>query len=322
MPGEEQTRPPTLSQPSSREFPGSCYVILHIAMGPREINETKSDDLVVRNGERFELRDDIWIERLDEQTAKNVQEACEPPNYQIKKSIWDRHLYAFVMKVPTVEDRRYGGLDLLHSVIALSRLINPTSTGNRCCAQIMHFGMKDSAILAVEYRGASLDVTLGPVSRDWLTRAEGEILRKLMPWVSNKEMRKRVHRAYFNHEYAMRSHYLDIRWMFVVEGLDALINTGSNNQHFFRTRLKKIADYLQMPISQDELSTAYEVRSKLVHTEHFLWGLDQLLPRTEHDALYEKLEQILRATVLTALLDDRFANSFEDEASVKSRWGN
>jgi hypothetical protein len=290
-------------------------------MGPLNANDAVPDELIVRDGERFELRDDIWIERLDEQTAKNVQEACEPPNYQINKSIWDRHLYAFVMNVPTAEERRYAGLDILHSVISLSRLVNPTSTGDRYCAQIMHFGMQNSAILAVEYRGASLDVTLGPTSRDWLTKADGETLRKLMPWASKTKMRTRVHRAYFNHEYAMRSHYLDIKWMFTVEGLDALINTGRNNEHCFRTRIKKIADYLQILTEQDELSKAYQVRSKLVHTEHFLWALDHVLPRTEHDTLYEKLEQILRTAVRTALLDEPFASSFEDEASVKARWG-
>jgi hypothetical protein len=170
---------------------------------------------------------------------------------------------------------------------------------------MMHFGMKDSAVLAIEYRGASLDVTLGPKCRDWLTREDGEELRRLMPWVSKEPMLPRVFRAYWNHEYAMRSHHLDIRWMFVVEGLDALINAGSeNNEHQFRARVKQIADFLTIPVGQEQLTHAYKIRGKLLHTEKFLYGLDQILPRTEHEPLYEKLELILRETVRRALLDD------------------
>jgi len=307
---------------NSTEFPRGCYVILHVGMGPSREQEANGNGLLVGNGERFHLSADIWIERLDESTSKNIQRACEPAHYKINKEIWDRHLYAFVMQVPSLQRTRYDGLQILHSVISLSRLVNPTSTGDRYCAQVMHFGLKDSAVLSIEYRGASLDVTLGPNSRDWLTRRDGEELRKLMPWASeDKVMHRRVHRAYWNHEYAMRSHYVDIRWMFVVEGLDALINTGrGNSEHQFRVRVKKLADFLSIPITQDQLTAAYEIRSKLVHTEEFLYGLGAILPRTEHDALYERLEAVLRETVRTALLDETFGNSFETEASVASRW--
>jgi hypothetical protein len=302
-------------------FPKSCYVILHIGLGPSRAQETSGHGLIVQDGKRFYLRDNIWIERLDEATAKNIQQACEPAHYKINKDIWDRHLYAFVMDVPDRQQTRYEGLEILHSAISLSRLVNPTSTGDRYCAQVMHFGLKDSAVYAIEYRGASMDVTLGLNSRDWLTQQDGEELRKLMSWTSkDKAMLPRIHRAYWNHEYAMRSYHIDIRWMFVVEGLDALINTGCNNEHHFVTRVKKIADVLNVSVTQDQLRSAYEIRSKLVHTEKFLYGLDEILPHTEHDPLYEKLELILRGTVRKALLDDHFGMSFADEVSVGQRW--
>jgi hypothetical protein len=48
--------------------------------------------------------------------------------------------------------------------------------------------------------------------------------------------------------------------------------------------------------------------------------IDQILPRTEHEPLYEKLELILRETVRRALLDDNFRMSFKDEASVACGW--
>jgi hypothetical protein len=307
---------------SFKESPKESYVILHIGMGPGPTHDIAASRLIVQEGERFQLRDDVWIERLDESTAKNIQQACEPAHYKINKEIWDRHLYAFVMQVPHLQKMRYDGLDILHSVVSLSRLVNPTRTGDRYCAQVMHFGSKDSAVYAIEYVGASADVTLGPDSRDWLSRENGETLLKLMPWASkDKVMLPRIHRAYWNHEYTMRSHYIDIRWMFAVEGLDALINTGGdNNAHQFRIRVKKIADFLNIPVTQSQLQIAYEIRSKLVHTEKFLYGLDQILPPTEHDPIYEKLELILRKTVRTALLDDSFGISFKDDTSVSAKW--
>jgi hypothetical protein len=63
-------------------LPKPCYVIMHIGTGP-SYQENNGSALVVKDGERFALSDDIWIERLDEQLAKNVQKACEPPHYNI-----------------------------------------------------------------------------------------------------------------------------------------------------------------------------------------------------------------------------------------------
>ena len=67
-------------------------------MGPSQAQEPTEPTLIVNEGERFQLRDDIWIEKRDEATAKDIQQACEPAHYKINKDIWDRHLYAFVMQ--------------------------------------------------------------------------------------------------------------------------------------------------------------------------------------------------------------------------------
>jgi hypothetical protein len=304
------------------EFPKGCYVMLHVGAGPSWPQQAAGPELIVRDGERFQLTDDIWIERLDEATAKNIQQACEPPHYKINKEIWDRHLYAFVMRVPDLQQTRYEGLDILHSVVSLSRLVNPTSTGDRYCAQVMHFGLPDSAIYAIQYVGASSDITLGPGNRDWLSKQDGEILRRLILWASkDKMMHDRVHRAYWNHELAMRSYYIDVRWTFIVAGLEALINVGKgNNTHQFCVRVQKLANYFSIPATRDDLQAAYEMRSKLVHAQSFLYGLDGILPRAKHDPLYETLELILRSTVSRALLDEGFGLFFRDDDSFAANW--
>jgi hypothetical protein len=298
----------------------SCYVVLHIAPGHGP--EVRPNPLIVQNdGDRFELRDDIWIERLNEQLAKNIQKACEPPHYNIGGTAWDRHLYAFVRRVPKVEKSNYEGMGELFTAVALSRLINPTSTGERYCAKVFQFGLKDSSIQAIQFRGISPDVFLGKNPRDWLSAQDGEGLRKLMPWASQKPMHSRVHRAYWYHEYAMRSYYLDARWTLVVSGLEALVNVEEQNvRQQFRDRVKQVADEFQIKVSTGELNKAYTLRSKLVHGERFLFSLETVLPKDQQGEIYGKLELVLRQTILRCLEDEQFGNHFRDDKAVKKRW--
>ena len=119
-------------------FPKDCYVVLHIGSGP-SVSQDKSYPIVVRDSApRFELGNDTLIERLDEDLAKNIQKACEPAHYNVNSVADDRHLYAFVRPVPAVEKTRYEGMADLHSVIALSRLVYPTSTGDRYSARVFN----------------------------------------------------------------------------------------------------------------------------------------------------------------------------------------
>ena len=52
-------------------------------------------------------------------------------------------------------------------------------------------------------------------------------------------MLDRVRRAYWNHAYAMRTAYLDMRLPLVVSGLEALVNVGKDvgNTRSFRREL-------------------------------------------------------------------------------------
>jgi len=276
----------------------------------------------VKDGQRFALSDEIWIERLGEELAKNVQKACEPPHYNIDSAERDRHLYAFVRRVPDGETRTYEGLETLHAVLALSRLIQPTSIGDRYCAQIFHYGLPNSAIYAIQYRGISPDVFLSRKQQDWLTVEDGETLRALMPWLSkDKNMHHRVHRAYWYHEYVMRSSVLDIRLPLVTAGLEALINSDINdNKKQFCTRVPQLAGACGVALSDTEADSAWKLRSKLVHAEAFLFGLGTVLPASEHLDLYEKLETVLRGTVRQCLFDEGFGDRFRDKDAVDTNW--
>jgi hypothetical protein len=49
-------------------------------------------------------------------------------------------------------------------------------------------------------------------------------------------------------------------------------------------------------------------------------GLDTVLPANEHNDLYEKLEAILRWTVLRCLRDESFGDRFRDKDAVDAHW--
>jgi hypothetical protein len=134
-------------------------------------------------------------------------------------------------------------------------------------------------------------------------------------------MHPRVHRAYWNHEYAMHTYYIDMRWPLVVSGLEALVNVGESNvTQQFRLRVLQLATEFQIPLTEAEARLAYKLRSKLVHAENFLAGLEAILPQSQHSALYEKLEAILRATIRRCLVDEKSGDFFRDGAAVKARW--
>ena len=61
-----------------------------------------------------------------------------------------------------------------------------------------------------------------------------------------------------------------------------------------------------MSLTQDELRNAYKLRSKLVHAEHFLYGLVDTVPLVEQPNLYLKLEKLLRLTLKECFLNPVF----------------
>lgn len=307
----------TKSMIAANPFPKPCYVALHLGTGPSNLDQKNSSTPMVAANSRFQLCDDIWIERLEEQLAKNVYMACEPAHYKIESRVLDQHLYAFVRRVPEKETRNYEGLEMLHTVLALSRLIRPTSIGSRYCAKIYQCGMAESNIYAVQYRGISPDVFLSSYASDWLSVEDAEELRKLMPWLT-KATFDRIYRALWYHEYAMRSSVLDLRLPLAVTGLEALINTdATGNKKQFCGRVSQLAMTFGIDL---DVEKAWVLRSKLAHAEAFLYGLGNILPQREHTPLYEKLEEVLRSTVRRSLLDQSFAEGFKDADAVRSHW--
>ena len=289
-----------------------------MSQGPTAVQQSSLPPVGLNS--RFDLTTDIWIERLDTKLAKKIIRACEPTPYGINVADDDHHLYAWVRPVPSNESKRYEGLQLLLATIALSRLVHPTTTGVRYCALVSDLSPDAAWIQPIPIIGVSPDVVTGPNARDWLTESEGLEVRSLMVWMS-KYMHKRVHRAYWNHEYSLRTHELDIRWPLVVGGFEALLSTDDKDATWqFTDRVSQLASEFNIGLTEEELKKIYKVRSRLVHGDSFLFALESTVPAVDQPVLYQKLEDLLRLAIRRCLVDGAFHDCFKDRGTVKARW--
>jgi hypothetical protein len=294
------------------------YVVLHLGNGPLA-NSSEALDTIAQAG-RFNLTDEIWIERLSLGLGTQIINTCDPRQDKVDPLRNAEHLYAFVRRVPVNEKVRYEGMQDLLAVIALSRVIQPTSTGLRHCAWVSSLTEENPATRAIIYKGICPDVMLAPNTRDWLTETDGAELRRLMPWLTN-DMYTGVHRAYWNLEYALHVRELDMRWIYVVSGFEALLNTDREaSTAQFKHRVFQLSDEFGVKLSKTELAKAYEIRSKLIHAEAFLHGLHSVVPQIKQNSLYQKLEDLLRMTVKRCLLDSAFGDHFVSNDTVNARW--
>ena len=250
----------------------------------------------------------------------DIIKACDPPLRGINIIPQDNHLYAWVRKASTGEAFPYEGALELNAAIALSRLINPTSTGFRYFVQLSGLTPNPQIIRPIPFKGVGLDVLLGGDARDWLTEKEANATKELMAWLK-PNWPVRVHRAYWNHEYAQRLFELDIRFPLIVGGFEALVNTSDRDTTWqFVNRVSQIAAWFHIALTLAELRVAYKLRSKLVHGEGFLHALAGVLPKDDQTALYQKMENLLRLTVRECLRDSSFLMRFDNATSIEHAW--
>lgn len=272
---------------------------------------------------RIELSDDLWIGRLEDHIAKSVLEACDKRHFgPIPNARAFCQSYSYVRELSPGDTHWNWDADhRLETTVAISRLIHPTSAGLLSAARVRFdaSGHIEEIYPAVR-SGMSSEVFLSPQrTRNWLTEPEAHILRELVP-LFPLPLAQRVHAAFWHHEYAARTYYINYRWTLVCTGLEALIHTdrGRSTEQFVR-RVPALASALGIPISETLADEAYDVRSRLAH------GLSLLAtggsgPPESQVKLYDLLEDILRLAVLRCMRDPEFASIFQDEYAIRARW--
>jgi hypothetical protein len=264
----------------------------------------------------------LLIERLDHELAKAIMDTCEPKTLGVIAPVRQfAHMYAYVRELHPQssligwdEDHR------LSRLVALSRLIHPTSVGLRYAARVSQDN--DSLrIVPAEIYGLPTDTFLSPNhKRDWLSQHEAqlavELEAKTEP-LTAPAFPGRVSRALWYYDYAQKTYYADLRWTLIATALEALIHTGKHGptKHFVWRVPALASDVGAPPLTSDECDEAYNYRSRLSHGDGFLSDMP-----TADIILYDKLEESLRLAILKAFMEPAFAAIFQDDSKIASRW--
>jgi hypothetical protein len=272
--------------------------------------------------DRFNIGERWWVGKLSCDAAQLVFETCRPGRYGFERpNLCCEQLHVFGAEVPppaSANKERWDDDGTLQTLVALSRLVHPTSASLRLAARIE----LDAAgivkwISQARFSGVQLDAFIAPGNpRDWLTSQELETLKTIAFVLDGRLSLGRVWRALWYHEYAARSYEMDIRWPMVVTGLEALLKTERNYLgDQFRRRTFALAKELGVvEYTEKQASDAWEMRCGLTH------GQNLRTVTGEDLRLYVMIESILRMGALKALREQEFGALFENDAAIRSRW--
>lgn len=269
---------------------------------------------------RFQLADDLWVGRLDDQISDTVLDVCDPPG------LWARkpprlfgQFYAYVREpIPAEKMYEWDTDNRLLTCVALSRVVHPTSISFQYAAQIVYGSNgKVKEVVPGPVKGHGADASPpNEDQRDWLIRSDLEALRELFQHFSRADLPPRVWRALWYHEYAARTRYADVRCTLITTALEALVHTDrQRSTHQFIERVPGIAaDVGVVNFSRDDAETAYDLRSRLSHGQ----GLAVFIQAERQ--IYERMELIVRAAIKRAILDKQFGLVFSSEDLIRAQW--
>lgn len=271
-----------------------------------------ADRPVGLNG-RFDLAEGLFIVRVGGEMTRRISRGVNAG--AIEDGVPET--YTFVRERES-EDGTWDRDGKLRLVVALSRLIHPTSVG-----------LEQSAVLTGRITDDPARVTVipGPTSgpaattyitdadrRNWLTERDATQLRELLVAYERAPLPPRVRRALWFHEFAACTLDGAVRWALFVTGIEALINVAFDKiAKQFTVRSVALANECGVPFSKRQATRTYSMRSRVDH------GSATSLPNDELDLLVAT-EHVLRSAIRRAILDRPFAALFLDDATIERRW--
>lgn len=273
--------------------------------------------------EVVQLVNDITVGPIEAPIVREIAELCDP--HKLKRARGDARppvQYAFCRLLPNDTGVHAFDPDAgLTAAIAMSRLANPTSAAFEWSARVAttDAGAFDEAIPGfIKGRGAHAFIV--PGGRDWLTNADAQQTAVLLAAFQAQEqtMQDRVRRALWRHDYAMGIEELDIRWLTVASGLEALVKInyprvvrGPGSTRQFKMRTVALANAVGVTWTEQDAEQAYELRSDVAHGAKVTGG-NNYLP------LYAVMETLLRESLKKALLEAPFQALFAADAAVEA----
>jgi hypothetical protein len=270
--------------------------------------------------ERFDLSNDLYIDRLPRELSDKIFPACIPAGYNFEPIRQFGQLYSFIRDNPPKthdNDLKWDSDQRLQLCLALSRIIHPTSISFKYAARII-----------ANQEGSPRKIIPGPVSGfgahafvvdtefNYLTETDAEDLKNLLKAFEYKPLKDPIARAMWYLEYAFRSYEIDLRWTLIATGIEVMIHTERNRStKQFVDRVQKLSiDVGAGTINKAEAEAMYELRSSLSHGQ----GLGSITP--DKKEIYKKMEDILRMTIRKAILEASFRDILSDPDQMRNIW--
>jgi len=255
----------------------------------------------------------LWIEKLNTSEAHKIMDACEPKgfNYSCKRQY--TQMYSIVRRVS--DDQEWDSDEVLQTVIALSRIIHPTTISYEYSA-IVTRNSEEEIIRVVPgpVSGSGSEVFVADDTRNWLTEIEINELKKLFTAYQSNSLLRPVSTCLWYYEYCSWQKYIDIRWTLVSTALESIVHTGRHHStRQFTVRIPKLAEAVGMIIQEKEAEQFYDLRSNLVHS-----GLGDL--STDNQRLYCLMEELLRRVIKYSIINPKFSAFLADCNQIQNAW--
>lgn len=226
--------------------------------------------------------------------------------------------YAFAREDPPESDQwKWDSDEKLGQLIALSRIIHPTSISYEYSAKLEFNGDKLEKVIPGPTTGLGSQAYVSPIARNWLTEKDAEELKQLFEIYTKRKFCDSCCRARWFFEYAAQTYALEVRCLCIVAGIESLINTDSDRPtKQFVYRIRKLGEELNLgfSLSKKGATDMYALRSKVAHGESIVNS------HSENSKLYKQMEDILRLTIRKFIIDENFYNFISDKDKVRSKW--
>ena len=271
----------------------------------------------------FDLGHGVRLERLDEEDAELIMDACEPRGHFFHPKRQYGHRYAYVYE-PTEEQWHENRLgwdpdQRLNAAMHLSRLVKDNTDSMEYAARV--FIHKDGQRQVVPRQDFELGRAYSlHTGRDWLDADEAAQLRALLDayWAANGYLPDRVRRAVHRTSSLVGERWIDDRLTEITVALESLVNAGKARvSRQFKDRVAKLGDELEVhDVSRRWAQTMYDARSSGLHGDDIALLQREGPPRTDAVHYVIRLEEVLRRAVRRCVEDQAFRAHFADEAAV------
>lgn len=285
----------------------------------------------------IELGQSIRIERLNDDTAELVMNACQPRGHYFFPVRQFGQVYSFVRHMPPTEHEenpyRWDPNGLLQHALMFSRLIRDNGYSTQYAARITDYEDEQQQVVYLPWSQDSIIFRLRR-DREYLDGPEAEELAALLGayWETINGLPGRVEEAIWRVAITPRFQNGRAVNSYLCSGLEALLKTGQGPvTKQFKRRVRLLASELGVEgIDKKFLRRIYKERSDWVHGSTLLYTSARL----DEEAGAEKsvidpgidladivlLQDLLRKAVRRCVEDADFRATFATDKAIQKRW--